>query len=455
VPDSPDPLLEVVDEAPVVARGDVVQGKYRVGTAIGIGGMATVFAAHHLELDQPVAIKLLLPEHAARPDAVRRFLAEARAAARLKSEHVARVLDVGTTPTKRGAVVPFMVMERLEGCDLDGVLQQRGRLPVAEAVEYVLQTCDAVAEAHALGIIHRDLKPGNLFLTMRRDGTPVIKLLDFGISKVAARGSAKSAVNVTADREMMGSPGYMSPEQVRSSKDVDPRTDIWSLGVILYELLTGISPFAADNVADTLVAILHGGPVSMTASAPNVAPELVEVTMRCLQKKREARYATVEALAAALAPFRSATPIVVSSFVPRGDPSSSDDSISVSTVHEPPKGRVALTAALAFGAVGLVLIAIVGVARLRSVGAGRTPALSAAAAVEAAPPAAGVLSAASAFAGPTPTETTLDGGGAAAVTSANLGDAHAAATPKRPLAGSKAIPAKPAASAGARHRTDW
>jgi serine/threonine-protein kinase len=361
--------MELRSDQPVVPVevGEVVQGKYRIGRIIGFGGMATVAEGHHLELDQPIAIKFLHPEQAARPDAVRRFLSEARAAARLNSPNVARVLDCGTAPTSRGGIVPFMVMELLEGADLDALLMQRGRLPMPEAVEYVLQACAAVAEAHAMGIIHRDLKPGNLFLTVRRDGTPVIKLLDFGISKNLARKGGKNEAAVTADREMMGSPRYMSPEQVRSAKDVDARTDIWSLGVILHELLAGAPPFEDENIADTFVRILHAAPDSLLARAPYLPPDLVEVITRCLQKKRENRYDSVDAFAAALAPYRSATPIVVPPIDPRGDTAelpTQDAGVSVVTVHDLPKRRIALTVAIAFGAVGLVLMAVVGIRKL-------------------------------------------------------------------------------------------
>ncbi len=374
--EAPDQLVEVMADPavdPPITTGEVVQGKYRIGALVGFGGMAVVMAAHHLELDQPVAVKLLLPEHAVRADAVRRFLAEARAAARLKSENVARVLDVGTTTTKHGVVIPFMVMELLEGQDLDNLLAARERLPFPEAVEYVLQACDAVAEAHSLGIIHRDLKPGNLFLTARRDGAPVVKLLDFGISKIAQRSSGKGQHAVTADREMMGSPGYMSPEQVRSAKDVDPRTDIWSLGVILYELLTGDQAFPAATIADIFVRILHSPPDPIAMRAPEVPPALVDVVMRCLQKKPEGRYPNVEALADALRPFRSTTPIFVALPPPRAvTMAMSDGAISVNTVNHPPQGRrIFLHASLAFGAVGLALIIFVIVMKVRGAEAAR------------------------------------------------------------------------------------
>jgi len=318
--------------------------------------MASVVAAHHLELDRPVALKFLDEAEAARPEAVRRFLAEGRAAARLESVHIAKVLDVGTWRNARGQILPYLVMELLDGCDLDAVLANRGRLPVVEAVEYVLQACEAVAEAHAVGIIHRDLKPGNLFLTRKRDGSPVIKLLDFGISKSTLAAPAHAnAKALTADRELMGSPGYMSPEQVRSAKDVDARTDVWSLGVVLYELLTARMPFEADNVADLLVEVLHSAPKPLIASAPDVPPPVVEVVTRCLQKRREDRFSSVDELARALAPLRSASPLTVPELSRKIELAPATAAVA-STIREVPKSRrVVLTAVVSVAAVGAVL----------------------------------------------------------------------------------------------------
>jgi eukaryotic-like serine/threonine-protein kinase len=206
-----------------VREGDILAGKYRVERVLGIGGMGVVVAAHHLQLDEKVALKFLLPEALGNSEAVARFAREARAAVKIKSEHVARVIDVGTLPN--GA--PYMVMEYLDGGDLAAWLQERGPLPIEQAVEFVLQACVAVADAHALGIIHRDLKPANLFCVRRSDGQLSIKVLDFGISKMTPfGGSGPSAMTHTS--ALMGSPLYMSPEQMRSAKDTNPRTDIWA-----------------------------------------------------------------------------------------------------------------------------------------------------------------------------------------------------------------------------------
>jgi serine/threonine-protein kinase len=283
--------------APVQA-GDVLAGKYRVEQVLGVGGMGVVVAALHLQLDERVALKFLLPEALENQEAVARFAREARAAVKIKSEHVARVIDVGNL--ENGA--PYMVMEYLEGSDLSEVLKQRGRLPIEEAVQYVLEASEALAEAHVLGIIHRDLKPSNLFLARRPDGRAIVKVLDFGISKVrAANGMADAAMTKTSS--VMGSPLYMSPEQMAASRDVDARSDIWSLGAVLYQLLTCSAPFVADTMPELCAKILTTPATSIRSVRNDIPPELEGVVLRCLEKNREHRFPTVAHLAMALAPY--------------------------------------------------------------------------------------------------------------------------------------------------------
>ena len=209
-----------------IEPGQILAGKFQIERVLGRGGMGVVVAAQHLQLGQLVALKFLLPEALRNPEVTERFLREARAAVRLKSEHVGRVIDVGTLDD--GA--PYLVMEYLEGQDLDSFREEHERLPVAQVVSFVLQASEAIAEAHSIGIIHRDLKPANLFLTVRADGSPTVKVLDFGIAK-ATEGSEDFSLTKTAT--VMGSPAYMSPEQLRSARDVDARSDIWAIGVIL------------------------------------------------------------------------------------------------------------------------------------------------------------------------------------------------------------------------------
>jgi serine/threonine protein kinase len=288
------------NDRPPVAPGDVLAGKYRVERLIAQGGMGAVFAAQHTILNQRVALKLLLGELRESQEAAARFLNEARAAAQIRGEHVARVLDVGQLPDG----TPFMVLEYLEGSDLASLLAQRGALAVTEVADYALQALDALAQAHAAGIVHRDLKPANLFLARRHDGTSVIKVLDFGISKNLAP-LGETPRGLTQTRALMGSPEYMSPEQLRTPRAVDTRTDIWSLGVILYELLTGKTPFEGPSVSELFVQILEATPLAVHELRADVPAELEAAIARCMSRDPGARFATVQDLAAALLPFAS------------------------------------------------------------------------------------------------------------------------------------------------------
>jgi serine/threonine-protein kinase len=283
----------------VVGIGDVIADKFKIERMLGRGGMGYVMAARHEQLGHEVAIKVLVPGLCQREEAVARFLREARAAASLLSEHVARVLDVGTLEDG----VPYMVMEFLEGRDLAREIEERV-LPVRETVDYVLQACEALAEAHTRGIVHRDLKPANLFLGRRPDGSILVKVLDFGISNMVPTGpNARDESRWTDTKSLVGSPQYMSPEQVRDPKTVDPRSDIWSIGVILFELLTGSTPFASDNTLSVLAGVVADDPPPVRIFRPDVSLALEHVILKCLDKRPSARYATVVALAEALAAF--------------------------------------------------------------------------------------------------------------------------------------------------------
>jgi serine/threonine protein kinase len=271
----------------------VIANKYRLVDEIGRGGVGVVYVADHVELEHRVAVKFL---RVGIDDAttVERFRREARAAARIRSEHVARVSDFGDHDGS-----PFLVMEYLVGEDLESALATSGPLVMADAVHHVLQTLEALAEAHVQGVVHRDLKPSNLFLATRPDGVRVIKLLDFGISKETHDTSA----SITGTAGWIGSPRYMSPEQLQMATDLDAGSDIWGLGVTLFELLTGESPFAGGSVPMTCVSILKDEPKSLCELRPELPVGLERVILRCLEKTRAERWANVAELAVALRPF--------------------------------------------------------------------------------------------------------------------------------------------------------
>ena len=292
-----EPAQEPDDGLP--KEGDLLAGKYRVERVLGQGGMGVVVAAQHLTLRQTVAVKLLLPEAMERHDSVERFLREGRAAVSIQSEHIARVLDVGTLDSGQ----PFMVMEYLVGSDLGDLLKSSGRLAIPDAVDYLLQACEAIAEAHMLGIVHRDLKPANIFVTRRADGSALVKVLDFGLSKVTKADSLEPSL--TSANTVMGSPYYMSPEQVRSLKSIDARADIWALGVILYQLICGHRPFEEESLGALFVMIGAEQPAPITTYLPDIPRDLEAILYRCLEKAPANRFQTVAELARALAPFAS------------------------------------------------------------------------------------------------------------------------------------------------------
>jgi serine/threonine-protein kinase len=298
-------LEETVPEEPAKARSDsvsmpplgsVIAGRYRVGQVLGSGGMGIVLAAEDTADRTPVAIKFLQPHRLDDERSIARLVREARASQKLESPHVVRVIDIGT---EQGFV--YLVMERLEGTDLRALLATEGRLSIGVAVRYVLDTCEALVEAHALGIVHRDLKPANLFLTHTVEGRPILKVLDFGIAKDAREEDAQQSLTGTAG--ILGSPSYMSPEQIRNPKSVDGRADVWALAVVLYELLTNALPFGGASSAATLASIMADPPIPLRSIRPDVPRELALVVERCLTKNASERTPSIVALARQLAPF--------------------------------------------------------------------------------------------------------------------------------------------------------
>lgn len=286
--------------------GELIDGKYRINAVLGEGGMGVVYGATHVDLQRSVALKVIRPEFRQQPELVARLMIEARAAAQIRSEHVCRVLDVG----RLGSGVPYIVMEYLEGRNLSGILQLRGQLTERQSVDHLLQACEALAEAHRLGIIHRDLKPENLFLAEFPDGRRAIKVLDFGISKItSAMLLPTSSKGLTNPSAALGSPHFMAPEQMAAARDVDARADVWALGAILYQLLSGRFAFDGHSLPAVCAAVLQSEPIPIRSIVSEVSPEVEQIISQCLTKQREQRLGSVVEFAERLAPFGSSSAI--------------------------------------------------------------------------------------------------------------------------------------------------
>ena len=279
-----------------LAIGQVVAGRYRVERLIGRGGMGEVAAVRHVDLDEVFALKVMTPEAFVSQEAVDRFIREARTSAKLRSIHAVKVVDTGRLSD--GA--PYLVMEYLRGRDLDAELRARGPLPPAEVAAYMVQACDVLAEAHAAGIVHRDLKPANLFLTRLPNGGACLKVLDFGIAKQIDPHNRSA---MTQTNSVFGTPLYMSPEHMKSAKLVDHRADIWSLGVVMYELLTGLLPYDAESMTALVIKVMSEPPTPLAARRAGIPAGLDRVVMRCLERDASRRWSSAAELAAALAPF--------------------------------------------------------------------------------------------------------------------------------------------------------
>jgi serine/threonine-protein kinase len=284
-------------KAIVLAPNSVVGEGWRVTREVGRGRVGAVFEASGAEGSR-VAIKVLLPEWRANERVVERFAREARVLMRLKTPHVGKLLDAGNLDAADGGL-PYLVLEFLEGTDLERLLEKNGRLPMVDAIGWCADACDGVAEAHELGVIHRDLKPSNLFLASRGDDEPLVKVLDFGIA--AGEPAQQASSKLTNVDALVGSPAYMPPEQIMSPSDVDPRSDVWSMGALLYELVTGDLPFRGDSELQLFANVMTKPPLPMRAHFGSSPPEAVErVIAKCLRRSREERYPSMSALASAL-----------------------------------------------------------------------------------------------------------------------------------------------------------
>jgi serine/threonine protein kinase len=289
-------------ESPLPSRlppGAVIAQRYRIDSVLAEGGMGIVYRGWHLTLCQPIAIKVVRPELLSNAEAVSRFLNEARAVASLRAVNVAQVLDVGRI---RGDTL-YMVMEYLDGRDLRATLDEDGALPLGRAADYLVQACTAMQEVHALGIVHRDLKPENLFVANLPDGRQVLKIIDFGISKRLD----DTGRSFTQPDRSLGSPQYMAPEQVSTPDHVDSRADIWSFGVVLFEMLTNSVPFRAHSITATCARVLCGEPNSLRQLRPELPEEIYAILQCCLAKNPADRFQTMEELAEALRPFATST----------------------------------------------------------------------------------------------------------------------------------------------------
>ncbi len=283
-------------------------GKYRITRLCGRGGMGSVFEAQNTAIGKRVALKFIDPDHAASRDSVQRFLREAQAASAVESHHIVQIFDVGETDDGQ----PFLVMELLRGENLGQRLARSTTLPVRDAVHVVAQTLRGLHRAHEAGIVHRDLKPENIFLSENDDDPMFVKIVDFGISKIMRRARSLEASTLTQQGVVLGTPFYMSPEQAQAMPDLDARTDLWSVGAILFECLAGCRPFPGDTYEQVIIAICTRPAPDIRDICPDVSPALAAVIARSMQRDRNQRFQSalefLEALRLAMPDVVAAVP---------------------------------------------------------------------------------------------------------------------------------------------------
>jgi tRNA A-37 threonylcarbamoyl transferase component Bud32 len=285
-----------VDDLPI-GPGSVVAGRWLVAREVGRGGVGAVFEARDPD-GARAAIKLLLPKWRAHDQLLERFAREARVLMRLTTPHVGKLLDVGNLDKAHGDL-PYLVLEYLEGVDLERVIERRGRIPFHEAFAWGADACAGLLEAHRLGVIHRDLKPSNVFLAECGGSSPVVKVVDFGIA-AGEPSLARPTTKLTSGDAPVGSPPYMSPEQMLGG-EIDVRTDVWSMGALLYESITGHLPFPGETELQTFAAVMTRPPLPVRAHVKESLPSGIEpVLLKCLRKDRRDRYESMDALASAL-----------------------------------------------------------------------------------------------------------------------------------------------------------
>jgi eukaryotic-like serine/threonine-protein kinase len=345
---TPDPNPEL-DASPLLP-GQIIGERYRVGDLLGGGGMGVVQAGTHVLLGTPVAIKVIRSDLKGDSEVVQRFVNEARAAAALKGEHIARVFDVGLLETGE----PYMVMEQLDGVSLDQYVAGRGALTRAEAIDIILQVCEGLAEAHAAGLVHRDIKPANLFLTRRPDGQLSVKILDFGIAKRVDTASPA----LTNPGKSVGSPWYMSPEQMLTPSSVDQQADVWSLGVLLFELLTARLPFEGESIPQVCANVLAAPAPAPSQYRPDLPLELDAIVLCCLEKEPARRFASVRELSQALAPFASSFHAVVAEPVAPLEPPQAPSYDSLSPLQGAPAALPRRSRARSLWPLAIALVAV-------------------------------------------------------------------------------------------------